>query len=249
MLTPGNKKLDTDLIWGFGLPSGRAEICVGMTPTCREHCYARRTELYRVTAAARYEDNLRRSRRRDFARHVRAFLTAHHVRVVRVHTGGEFYSARYAAKWLAVVRRSPRVRFFAYTRAWRVPGIRGVLESLAAEPNCQLWYSVDRDTGLPADVPAPVRLAWMMAALDDFPPGRVGLTFRVKSLRRQPLSLVHGGPVCPAEDGTQRSWPMTCDRCRYCWRPAPTRSRGVLKPTESRSEPVIPPTESSRAEI
>ncbi len=97
--------------------TGRAEVCVGMTPTCRRHCYAVRTEQYRLKAKAHYEANLRLTRRRDFARRVWAFLIAHHCRVVRVHTGGEFYSAQYARKWQKIIRRSPRVKFFTYTRA------------------------------------------------------------------------------------------------------------------------------------
>ena len=40
MLTPGNRKLGERLVWGFGLPSGQQEICIGMTPTCQQHCYA-----------------------------------------------------------------------------------------------------------------------------------------------------------------------------------------------------------------
>ena len=52
MLTPGNAKLGTDLIWGFGLPSG-GSVCVGMTKVCRAVCYAVRTEQYRPKAAAR----------------------------------------------------------------------------------------------------------------------------------------------------------------------------------------------------
>ena len=39
-----------------------------------------------------------------------AFLVAHGIRIVRIHTGGEFYSAGYARKWLWVARRSRRVR-------------------------------------------------------------------------------------------------------------------------------------------
>ena len=153
MLTPGNKKLGGARIWGFALPSGAAAVCVGLTPTCARHCYAVRTEAYRKRAAARYRKNLAMTRRRDFGVRVRAFLTLHGVRVVRIHTGGEFYSAEYAAKWLEIVRRRPRVRFYTYTRAWRIPAIRLVLDEMAKEPNGRL--------------------------------------------------------------------PMTCDRCRICWRPAP----------------------------
>src|SRR3954471_25024658 len=144
MLTPGNHKLGGHRIWGFALPSGTAEVCVGMTPTCRRHCYAVRTEGYRARAAARYRQNLALSRRPGFARRVRAFLVAHRVWVVRIHTGGEFYSPEYAAKWLAVARKSPWVRFFAYTRAWRLPAVKAVVVELAALRNCQLWYSCDR---------------------------------------------------------------------------------------------------------
>jgi len=219
VLTSGNKKLGSDLIWGFGLPSGRASICAGMTATCRKHCYAVRTEQYRTGAKARYEANLRLTKTKGFARRLRAFLIAHHVRVVRIHTGGEFYSARYARKWLRIVRKSPKVRFFAYSRAWRVPAIRAELEALAREPNCQIWFSVDRDTGIPEGVPESVRLAWLMAEVGDVPPVEVGLIFRVQALRRRPLATVGESPVCPAEDGHTRTVPATCDTCRTCWKP------------------------------
>jgi len=219
VLTSGNKKLGSDLIWGFGLPSGRASICAGMTATCRKHCYAVRTEQYRATAKIHYEKNLKLTRKKDFVRRMRAFLIAHHVRVVRIHTGGEFYSARYARKWRRIVRRSPRVRFFAYSRAWRVPAIRAELEALAREPNCQIWFSVDRDTGVPDVLPEPVRLAWLMTATDDVPPVPVDLIFRVRALRRRPLATLGDSPVCPAEDGFDRPVPATCDTCRTCWRP------------------------------
>lgn len=220
MLFPGNAKLGRHLIWAFSLPSGKAEVCVGMTPACRRVCYAARLESYRPNAARRYETNLKRSRRRGFVRRIRAFLVANHVRILRIHAGGEFFSARYTRKWLAIIRRSPRVRFYTYTRSWRVPVVREVLEAMAAEPNLQLWYSADRDTGLPDCVPERVRVAWLMTEADDVPPRPVDLMFRVRPLRRMPLTVVEETPVCPAEDGLPRKEPMTCGRCRTCWRPA-----------------------------
>ena len=221
MLTPGNKKLGGHRIWGFGLPSGTAAVCVGMTPTCRAHCYAVRTERYRRTAARRYERNLARSRRSDFVRRVWAFLVAHCVRVVRIHTGGEFYSAGYAEQWLRVARRAGRVQFFTYTRAWRVPAVKAAVDALAELPNCRVWYSADRDTGLPADVPPGSRVAWLMTGADDDPPAGADLVFRVARLRRAPATHVAGVPVCPAEDGLARPRVPTCDHCGVCWRPPP----------------------------
>jgi hypothetical protein len=242
MLTPGNKKLGGHLIWGFGLPSGTAAVCVGMTPTCRTHCYAVRTEAYRHKAAARYRRNLALSRRKDFARRVRAFLIAHYIHLVRIHTGGEFYSAAYARQWLAIARRARRTRFFTYTRAWRTPEIKVVVDALAALPNVQVWYSADRDTGLPPDVPAGIRVAWLMTAEDDGPPAGADLVFRVRRLRRDPAAEVGGVRVCPAEDGLTRPRVPTCDHCGVCWRhPAPQPSDRtplpVLGPPDGADEP------------
>jgi hypothetical protein len=177
-----------------------------------------RVEQYRPRAAARYRRNLALSCRKDFARRMHAFLVTHHVRVVRIHTGGEFYSARYAWRWLRVVHRSRRVRFFTYARAWRVPAIKAVLDALAALPNCQVWYSCDCDTGIPPDVPPGVRVAWLMTDEDDRPPAGSDLVFRVHRLRQKPLHEVNGVRVCPAEDGLDHPRPPTCDRCGICWR-------------------------------
>ncbi|MBA4191838.1 MAG: hypothetical protein C0467_27985 [Planctomycetaceae bacterium] len=220
MLTPGNHKLGRSLIWGFGLPSGSPATCPGLSDACRTDCYAIAVARFRPAAAALYDRNLRRSRRRDFVRRVRAHLVAHRVRVVRVHTGGDFYSPRYARQWLQIICRSPRVRFYFYTRSWRVPAIKTVIDQMAELPNCRAWYSTDRDTGAPANVPPGVRVAWLRTDPADAPPPGTDLVFRVRRLRRHP----EPAPipcVCPAEDGIPRARPVTCERCGICWRPAP----------------------------
>lgn len=218
MLTPGNHKLGDRLVWGFALPSGTPQVCPGLTPTCHAHCYAAAVERYRPAAAAKYRRNLALSRRRDFVRRVRAFLVAHAVRVVRVHVGGDFYSAGYARKWLRVMRLSPRTRFFFYSRSWRVPAIRAVLERMAELPNCRAWYSADCDSGLPPAVPPRVRVAWLLIDADEVPPAEAHLVFRVRRLRAYPPPTP-GPCVCPAEDGVPRPRAVTCDRCGHCWRP------------------------------
>jgi hypothetical protein len=221
MLTPGNKKLGGALIWGFGLPSGRPDVCVGLSAPCQQHCYARRVEGLRPGVRSRYQKNLRLSLLRDFPQRVRYFILAHEVAVARIHTGGDFYDARYACKWHKVLERLPAVRFYFYTRSWRDGAIWPVLGAMAGLPNCRAWYSCDRGTGIPNSVPPGVRLAWLMTAPDDAPPRDVHLTFRVRSLRRRPQTHVEGIRVCPAEDGVARKEPVTCDRCRLCWRTLP----------------------------
>jgi len=234
MLTPGNHKLGGHLIWGFGLPSGTPDTCPGLSETCRTHCYAVAFERYRPAAAAKCRRNLALARRRDFERLVRAFLVLHRVRVVRVHVGGDYFSARYARKWLRVMRRSPRTLFYFYSRSWRVAAIKAVIDRMAELPNCRAWYSIDNSTDLPADVPPRVRLAWLMTAPDDDPPAGTHLVFRIRRLRHR-SAAVSGSPVCPGEDGVARSRPVTCDHCGHCWRPT-TTGRVAL--------PVIVPTPS-----
>ena len=221
MLTRGNHKLGTRRIWSFSLPSGPGGTCAGMTPACGNACYAVAFERYRPTAARAYRRNLARARRRDFVRRVRAFIIAHAVRVVRVHVAGDYFAVWYARKWLQIMHHSPRVRFYFYTRSWRVPAIKAVIDLMAELPNCRAWYSTDRDTGVPADVPPRARVAWLMTAPGDAPPPGTDLVFRVRRLRRH-LEPASGPCVCPAEDGVVRTRAMTCERCGICWRPTAT---------------------------
>lgn len=215
MLTPGNRKLGSGRrIWGFGLPSRSS--CPGRSPACERPCYSAHLEAYRPSLRQRYERNLLLSRRPDFVRRILAFLRRRDVRVVRLHTGGDFDSSLYARKWLRVMRQASDVRFYFYTRSWRVPAIRRVLRAMAQLPNVRAWFSCDRDTGLPRRVPPGVRLAWLMTSADDLPP-RADLVFRTHPLRQTVLKRVGLALVCPTENGA--TGPRTdCARCGVCWR-------------------------------
>ena len=219
MLTQGNHKLGGRLVWNFSLPSARSDVCVGMSELCQKHCYARRLEQSRPAMRARYEANYRLSLAPAFARRVRAFLVGHDVAVVRLHVGGDCYSPAYARKWLRVMRRSPRVRFFFYSRGWRDRATCVILEGMAARPNCRAWFSCDGETGVPSTIPPRVRLAWLSVAPDDVPPASASLVFRIRSLRRDEATHLGGVRVCPTEDGIPRTEPVTCERCQSCWQP------------------------------
>lgn len=84
-------------------------------------CYAYRVERRRPAAGCRSQQNLVLSRRPDFVAKVAAFIVRQVSAVVRV--GGDFYNAAYARKWLAIMSGLPAVRFYFYTRSWRVPAI------------------------------------------------------------------------------------------------------------------------------
>jgi Gene product 88 len=238
MLTQGNHKLGGRLIWSFSLPSARPDICVGMSDLCRRHCYARRLEKIRPAMLARYEANYRLGLSSTFARRVRAFLVAHDVAVVRLHVGDDFFSSDYARKWLRIMRRSPQVRFYFYTRSWRDEATRTILERMASLPNCRAWYSCDRETGVPSTIPPGVRLAWLSSDPTDVPPASASLVFRVRKLRSRQATHLNEVRICPAEDGIPRTQPVTCERCQSCWQPLPDVSARRV------SLPLLPPLDS-----
>lgn len=223
MLTPGNRKLGGDLIWGFALPSGHADVCLGMTPTCKTHCYAIRYGQYRANTQAKYQRNLELSQLTDFAQRMRYLILNHDVKVVRIHTGGELHSVSYARQWLKVIAWLPDVAFYTYTRCWRIPAFRPVLQRMADYPNMRLWYSCDRDTGIPSHVPASVSLCWLMTHAKDVPPQPVDLVFRIRKLRQLPLPQIEGIRVCPDENGKHYPHPPHCETCGTCWRTSPGR--------------------------
>ena len=236
LLTPGNRKLGGDLIWSFSLPSGTPEVCVGMTDLCRRHCYAARFETYRRAARAKFVRNLAATRRPDFARRIRGLIVACEIKVVRIHTGGDFHSPAYARQWLRVCRGLPRTRFYFYSRSWRDAAIRVALEEMAALPNVRAWYSCDRETGLPNDLPPGVRIAWLQTDADDIPPTSAGIVFRVRALRPRPQAEINGARVCPSEDGIPRDAALACDRCGHCWKPLP-----ATEPSRVPSLPLLAP--------
>jgi hypothetical protein len=224
MLSPGNGKLGPGRrIWSFSLPSRRT--CPGRSEACVGPCYAYQLERWRSSVRRRYSKNLVLSRRRDFVSKVVAFIARRQIGVVRVHVGGDFYSTAYAGKWLEVMRGLPAVRFYFYSRSWRVPAVRRVFARMARLANVRVWFSCDRATGLPHRVPRRVRLAWLMTGPDDVPP-RADLAFRLRPLRRSvckwlPWRAAAGRAlVCPVENGaTGRR--TTCGQCGVCWKPLP----------------------------
>lgn len=220
MLTLGNQKLGQKLIWGFTLPSGTDAVCPGRTTVCSRYCYSKRLEVLRPKVHKAYRRNLMLTKRKDFSRRVYHFVRAHRVRVVRIHVGGDFYSAEYAQKWLRIIEHSPRVRFYFYTRSWRDPPIRLVVEQMAALPNCSAWYSCDRETGVPEDVSPGIRLAWLQVVAHEVIPNQVDLVFRRHGLRRVPL-LTADSHICPEQDGIARSSKVTCQQCQLCIRSTP----------------------------
>jgi hypothetical protein len=152
------------------------------------------------------------SHRDDFVDRMVSDIRTNGVLVLRLHTSGDFPSVDYAKKWLAIMKRCPRVRFYGYTRSWRIPEIATVLEKMAALRCLKLWYSVDDETGIPDKVPPGVRLAHLQTA-EEKHPKEADLVFRIRRLRKLPSLPI----VCDAETKEGKSLGTTCGSCTRCF--------------------------------
>jgi hypothetical protein len=182
LLSRGNGKIGNG-IYAFNLPA--VTTCPGISAAC-SCCYARKGRWLFPAVKQALAWNHRVAWQGHFADEVIEELRRRKVRVLRIHASGDFFDAGYVGKWTEILAASPRVRAYAYTRSWRVPEIRPALEELAALPNFRLWYSADRDTGMPDKVPVGVKVAWLLENADDPVPADVNLLFRNHPLRRTP---------------------------------------------------------------
>jgi hypothetical protein len=209
LLQQGNTKLGEG-IYTFSLPA--VSTCPGSSPACRQECYARRGRF--LFLERQYRRYLEASRDEGFAARLASEIRRRWVACVRIHVSGDFYSADYVGKWVQITQACPQTRFFACTRSWRHADIALALAKLSRLKNVRLWYSCDRDTGVPVSHPNRVKLCWMQTGEEDLP-ARADLVFRVQRLRKHVAKRIGLALVCPVENGaTGRR--TDCGRCRVC---------------------------------
>ena len=215
VFSEGNDKLG-DRVLTFSLPA--VLTCPGSSGLCRSLCYADRPQSRFSLPEVRdcYWRNFALSKRDDFAEVVAALLarTRRERPMVRLHVSGDVYDAAYAWKWLKVARSTPRATFWCYTRSWRVPEIRAVLEEWGSLPNMHLWYSYDRETGAPSGQHSRIRTAYLRVDGGDEPEEGPDLYFREHALRKRTEKHVGGTLVCPAENGASK---VRCTSCKVCF--------------------------------
>jgi hypothetical protein len=165
-------------------------------------------------AQPHYNRALAATREEGFAGRMTSEVKRRWAGCVRIHVSGDFYSADYVRAWVTIATACPGTRFYAYTRSWRVPEMAGALAELAKCRNVRLWFSCDKGTGIPAQTPRRVKLAWMQTAEDDLP-SRADLVFRVHRLRKTVAKRVALALVCPVKNGAT-GHRTDCGRCRVC---------------------------------
>jgi hypothetical protein len=238
MLIKGNSKLGKQ-VYHFSLPAH--VTCPGETTACASVCYAKNGFYNMNNVKESLRISLKRAKRADFVAKMIAAIGRRKIDVLRIHVSGDFYSAKYIRKWLAIARSCPHVRFYAYTRSWRKARMVKALAALAALPNVHLWWSVDKEThaldGAPPAV-ARVRVAYMQLADDEPVPAYADLVFRV-DYHNAVMRNINGVRVCPVENGVKyaEGKKPTCSHCKLCYRP---QSGQTMRPNAQVNEALLP---------
>jgi hypothetical protein len=160
--------------------------CPGATEWCIANCYAKRVdgaveELWTLNGE----------------RYLRAPLPDD-ATLVRIHVSGDFDTTDYIAEWIDLALERPEVRFFGYTRSWRISGLYSMLVALRDLPNVQLFASVD--PGDDQDDIDTLRLdGWRLSLIEENETDAVATAT---------------GIMCPEQDGRAAS----CDDCGFCWK-------------------------------
>jgi hypothetical protein len=209
LLTQGNTKVGASIhLWS--IPA--IGTCPGSSALCRSVCYADAGRFQTQHVKERLDWCYKQSLRKDFVERMVAEIKRKGVLVLRIHASGDLYSKEYAEKWLEVMKQLPRVRFYLYSRSWRVPEIVPVLEQMASLGCCRVWYSLDRETDIPATVPKGVRLAYMQVDVDE-EPELYDLLFVVRRLKRHAQRI--GLPLLCDHQADKRD---NCGDCGKCFR-------------------------------
>lgn len=210
LLVQSNEKLGGSA-FHFDLPPVRT--CPGRSKLCEGVCYAQTGRFRFPQVRERLEWAFEQSRRADFVGRMVDELYRKGVLLMRWHVAGDFYSPDYCKKARAVVEALSGVRFWAYTRSWRVPKLADILWGIAELDNFALWLSADDETGYPPYVPDGVRVAWMQT---DESPEQADLVFATREVRKQP-ARINLDLLCPTETDAGMRAGTTCSSCQYCF--------------------------------
>lgn len=222
LVSKGNGKMGRMMIWS--IPAG--DTCPGKSDLCFEACYARKNHFTHKTVITAYKQNYKASQNVNFVNWMVEEINKRPEKLFRIHAAGDFYNAAYVDKWAEIAQSCPDVKFYCYTRSWRIPDIYGALLRFKKLPNVRIWFSIDAETGVPKKKPKRIRYAYMQTGKKDSPTKSSDLVFRDHGLRRVVQKHINGVMVCPPENGVTD---ITCEQCGYCWRyQTPGERKGMM---------------------
>lgn len=131
----------------FSLPN--VVCCPGATDLCISVCYVsegtmnfRQGREFRDRNFYWVREALKAG---TFAAELTAAIARVKTKTIRIHDSGDFFSPVYIRGWIETIKANPDIRFWAYTRSWRVAALMPALAELALLPNMALWLSADAE--------------------------------------------------------------------------------------------------------
>lgn len=113
-----NRKLAKDSIGDFKLPA--VKTCP-YADECKKWCFGSTGTFKAPTVYNFTELSYRASKRGTFIKRMIKEITKHieerGMKILRIHSVGDFYSQEYYDKWMEIARAIPEVLFYAYTKS------------------------------------------------------------------------------------------------------------------------------------
>lgn len=118
-LSNSNSKLRQNKIFTWGIPAGQSKTGANTCPNkgqCASGCYAMQGFYVMPNVALAQEQRLALSLTPEFVDTIDAEIKRRKVTRMRIHDSGDFFSVGYTNSWLEIIRRNPKVKFYAYTK-------------------------------------------------------------------------------------------------------------------------------------
>lgn len=119
LLTQNNKMKRTSVITGLNTMDFalRAVLDCPFAGECRRYCYDKKSIRRFDSVKNKRNSNKRITKTDGFVIRMIKEIEQNNADVIRVHSGGDFYSEEYTAKWWEIARRLPNIKFYAYTKS------------------------------------------------------------------------------------------------------------------------------------
>jgi hypothetical protein len=142
ILTRGNSKLDKSILCWSITPVASCLNCA----QCARTCYARKPYQRYPGVRKAWDRNYTLAQSGAFIDLVREQLrAAKKVTAVRIHVSGDFFSAEYIKAWQAIAEEFPTIRFYGYSKCFR---LFPELQALNTLKNVNIIDSIASDGGV-----------------------------------------------------------------------------------------------------
>ena len=183
------EKLEKDKIPAFAMPPG---LTCPKASTCKNHCFAMsgHTEFVDMVRDS-HSAAMGLSERDDFVdkvngifqkkRPISRYPKADPKKPYRIHAWGDFYSNGYAQKWIQIINDNPNVWFYAYTKSFAMPAIKGLMSDIkkGEVKNAKVIQSLNGKSDKQIDSKEPI--AVVFKSRQDMDDWNAGITSNDKS--------------------------------------------------------------------